>query len=174
MVANFLSADFADKRRFFTFLSAEICVICGFLLFLLNFLRVDWRPFAIVKKEPLMDTKGREFFIRSFAQISADFLIFHLRILSPFPLIRARIYFRHGFFALTRAYDSCIFICMRTTLNIDDQIMSQASRLTGVGEKTKLVHMGLRSIIEQESARRLAKLGGTEPGLKPGPRRRSS
>ena len=62
---------------------------------------------------------------------------------------------------------------MRTTLNIDDEILSRASRLTGVGEKTKLVHMGLQSLIEQESARRLAKLGGTEPGLKPIPKRRS-
>ncbi len=82
--------------------------------------------------------------------------------------------FNSRFFLLTEAYDSCTSICMRTTLNIDDQIMAQASRLTGVGEKTKLVHIGLQSLIEQESARRLAKLGGTEPGLKPISRRRSS
>lgn len=95
MVANFLSADFADKRRFFAFSSAQICVICGFLFFLLNFLRVDWREFAAVKK-PLMDTKGRELlfsdtdftgfhaktrrtlFYPQISQMSADFLRFHL------------------------------------------------------------------------------------------------
>ncbi len=63
---------------------------------------------------------------------------------------------------------------MRTTLNIDDAILEQASRLTGVREKTKLVRMGLESLVERESARRLAKLGGTEPELQPVPRRRSS
>jgi Arc/MetJ family transcription regulator len=63
---------------------------------------------------------------------------------------------------------------MRTTLNIDDTILEQASRLTGVRQKTKLVRMGLESLVERESARRLAKLGGTEPELQPVPRRRSS
>ncbi|MDZ7615844.1 MAG: type II toxin-antitoxin system VapB family antitoxin [Patescibacteria group bacterium] len=63
---------------------------------------------------------------------------------------------------------------MRTTLNIDEAILEQASRLTGVREKTKLVRMGLESLVERESSRRLAKLGGTEPKLKPVPRRRSS
>ncbi len=63
---------------------------------------------------------------------------------------------------------------MRTTLNIDDAILEQASRLTGIREKTKLVRMGLESLVERESARRLAKLGGTEPELQPVPRRRSS
>ena len=62
---------------------------------------------------------------------------------------------------------------MRTTLNIDDEMMTQASQLTGVCEKTKLVHMGLLSLIEQESARRLAELGGTERNLERPPRRRS-
>jgi Arc/MetJ family transcription regulator len=63
---------------------------------------------------------------------------------------------------------------MRTTLNIDDAILQRAARLTGVREKTKLVRMGLESLVERESARRLAKLGGTEPELKPVPRRRPS
>ncbi len=61
---------------------------------------------------------------------------------------------------------------MRTTLNIDDAIFEQATRLTGVREKTRLVRMGLESLIERESARRLARLGGTEPHVKPVPRRR--
>jgi Arc/MetJ family transcription regulator len=62
---------------------------------------------------------------------------------------------------------------MRTTLNIDDQLLSQASKLTGVSEKTSLIRLGLEALIALESARRLATLGGTEAGLQPTPRRRS-
>ena len=61
---------------------------------------------------------------------------------------------------------------MRTTLNIDDALLGKASRLTGVSEKTSLVRMGLEALIGQESARRLAALGGTERALAPIPRRR--
>jgi Arc/MetJ family transcription regulator len=61
---------------------------------------------------------------------------------------------------------------MRTTLNIDDGLLEDAQRLTGISEKTALVREGLRALIERESARRLARLGGTEPQLKPIPRRR--
>ena len=63
---------------------------------------------------------------------------------------------------------------MRTTLNIDDAILSRASGLTGVREKTALVRMGLEALIAQASAKRLAALGGTEKKLKAIPRRRSS
>jgi Arc/MetJ family transcription regulator len=62
---------------------------------------------------------------------------------------------------------------MRTTLNIDDELLKKASVLTGIDEKTSLVRLGLKALIAQESARRLAKLGGTEKELKPIPRRRS-
>ena len=62
---------------------------------------------------------------------------------------------------------------MRTTVNIDDQLMSEAQRLTGVSEKATLVREGLKALIERESARRLSKLGATEPELKPIPRRRT-
>lgn len=62
---------------------------------------------------------------------------------------------------------------MRTTLNIDDQLLSEARRITGVAEKTALVREGLKALIERESARRLAKLGGGEPKLKPVSRRQS-
>jgi len=62
---------------------------------------------------------------------------------------------------------------MRTTINIDDTLLEDAQRLTGVKERTALVHAGLKALIERESARRLARLGGTEPQLKPVPRRRS-
>jgi Arc/MetJ family transcription regulator len=55
---------------------------------------------------------------------------------------------------------------VRTTLNIDDEILKKASELTGVHEKTSLVRMGLEALISRESAKRLAKLGGTEKELK--------
>ncbi len=62
---------------------------------------------------------------------------------------------------------------MRTTLNIDDAILGKASELTGVKEKTALVRMGLEALIARESARRLARLGGTAKDLRPIPRHRS-
>ena len=62
---------------------------------------------------------------------------------------------------------------MRTTLNIDDELLSEAQRITGMTEKAALVREALCALIERESARRLAKLGGTEPELKPVRRRRS-
>jgi Arc/MetJ family transcription regulator len=61
---------------------------------------------------------------------------------------------------------------MRTTINIDDAILKKASEMTGIGEKTALVRLGLESLIALESARRLARLGGTERTLRPVPRRR--
>jgi len=63
---------------------------------------------------------------------------------------------------------------MRTTINIDDAKLEEASRLTGVKEKTALVRMGLEALIARESGKRLAKLGGTEKGLRTIPRRRSA
>ena len=62
---------------------------------------------------------------------------------------------------------------MRTTLNIDDALLSKAASLTGVTEKTALVRLGLQALIARESARRLAGLGGTEPQLQPVSRRKS-
>ena len=63
---------------------------------------------------------------------------------------------------------------MRTTLNINDEILDKASHLTGVKEKTALVRLGLEALIARESSKRLAKLGGTEKDLLPIPRRRLS
>ncbi|MGC6455745.1 MAG: type II toxin-antitoxin system VapB family antitoxin [Coraliomargaritaceae bacterium] len=60
---------------------------------------------------------------------------------------------------------------MRTTLNLDDEIFHKAAKLTGIKEKTQLLHEGLRSLIEKESSRRLASLGGSAPRLKGIPRR---
>ena len=62
---------------------------------------------------------------------------------------------------------------MRTTLNIDDDLLERASSLTGVQEKTSLVRLGLEALIATESARRLAKLGGSEPQLDKIPRRKT-
>ena len=63
---------------------------------------------------------------------------------------------------------------MRTTLIIEDALIDQAARLTGITEKTALVRLGLEALIAAESAKRLAKLGGTEKRLKPVPRRRTA
>ncbi len=62
---------------------------------------------------------------------------------------------------------------MRTTLNIDDQLLNEAEQMTGLTEKTALVREGLRALIERESARRLARLAGSEPQLEPASRRQS-
>jgi Arc/MetJ family transcription regulator len=61
---------------------------------------------------------------------------------------------------------------MRTTLNIDDDLLSRATSLTGVTEKTALVRRGLEALIALESARRLAALKGSEKHLARTPRRR--
>jgi Arc/MetJ family transcription regulator len=62
---------------------------------------------------------------------------------------------------------------MRTTLNIDDALIEEARRLTGIDERTALIHEGLRALIARESGKRLAALGGSEPRLRRIPRRRS-
>ena len=61
---------------------------------------------------------------------------------------------------------------MRTTLNLDDALLAEARKLSGLEERTALIHEGLRALIARESARRLARLGGTEPRLRSVPRRR--
>ena len=61
---------------------------------------------------------------------------------------------------------------MRTTLAIDDELLNKAMGLTGLKERTALVREALKALIERESARRLARLGGSEPDLGPVPRRR--
>lgn len=62
---------------------------------------------------------------------------------------------------------------MRTTISLDDELVAEAQRLTGTREKSALVREGLRALIQRDSARRLARLGGTEPTLTESPRRRS-
>ncbi len=61
---------------------------------------------------------------------------------------------------------------MRTTIALDDELMAKAQAFTGLQEKSSLVREALKALIERESARRLARLGGSEPELNPVPRRR--
>ncbi|MCG2601110.1 MAG: type II toxin-antitoxin system VapB family antitoxin [Achromobacter sp.] len=62
---------------------------------------------------------------------------------------------------------------MRTTINLDEALLEEAQRITGLTERSALIREGLKALIERESARRLARLGGSEPQIKPVPRRRS-
>lgn len=61
---------------------------------------------------------------------------------------------------------------MRTTINIDDELLAKAAKLAGPMDRTAMLSEGLRALIERESARRLARLGGTQPTFKAAPRRR--
>ena len=61
---------------------------------------------------------------------------------------------------------------MRTTLALDDELLAKAQAFTGLREKSAVVREALKALIERESARRLARLGGTEPNLSLPPRRR--
>jgi Arc/MetJ family transcription regulator len=70
-------------------------------------------------------------------------------------------------------HESYMSVHMRTTIDIDDGLIRRATELTGVTEKTSLVRMGLELLIARESARRLARLGGTQPYLTLARRRRS-
>jgi Arc/MetJ family transcription regulator len=63
---------------------------------------------------------------------------------------------------------------MRTTLALDDDLLAKAQAFMGISEKSALVREALRALIERESARRLARLGGTEPKLAVPPRRRAA
>lgn len=61
---------------------------------------------------------------------------------------------------------------MRTTVTLDDDLLTRAGQLSGLHERSALLREALRALIERESARRLAKLGGSEPKAKAPPRRR--
>jgi Arc/MetJ family transcription regulator len=63
---------------------------------------------------------------------------------------------------------------MRTTLNIEDNLMDKASKMTGIKEKTALVKLGLEALIARESGKRLARLGGTQKHLQAIPRRKGA
>ncbi len=61
---------------------------------------------------------------------------------------------------------------MRTTVNLSDELIEEARRMTGITNRTQLLNEALRALVEREAARRLARLGGAEPQLEPIPRRR--
>ena len=61
---------------------------------------------------------------------------------------------------------------MRTTINLDDDLLACASMFTGITDRTPLIRESLKAIIARESARRLALLGGSMPELQLTPRRR--
>jgi Arc/MetJ family transcription regulator len=63
---------------------------------------------------------------------------------------------------------------MRTTVTIDDELWSAAREYTGISENSALIREALKSLVQREAGRRLARLGGTQPDLKPIPRRRSA
>jgi Arc/MetJ family transcription regulator len=61
---------------------------------------------------------------------------------------------------------------VRTTVNIDEKLLAKAVKLTGPLDRSAVVHEGLRALIQRESAKRLARLGGSQPDVKAAPRRR--
>jgi len=61
---------------------------------------------------------------------------------------------------------------MRTTVALDDELLAKAQAFTGLKEKSALIREALKALIERESARRLARLGGSEPDVAVTPRRR--
>ena len=63
---------------------------------------------------------------------------------------------------------------MRTTINLDEKLVEEAQKITGTTERTALIHEGLRALIARESARRLARLGGSDRRARAGTRRRSA
>lgn len=63
---------------------------------------------------------------------------------------------------------------MRTTVNLDEALLAQATKLAGPLDRSALLHESLKALIERESARRLAKLGGSQPELNAAPRRRDT
>lgn len=61
----------------------------------------------------------------------------------------------------------------KTTVTLDEELLNEARRMTGIQEKTALIHEGLQALIAREAGRRLAAMGGTMPGLRTAPRRRA-
>jgi Arc/MetJ family transcription regulator len=74
--------------------------------------------------------------------------------------------------ALLDAYDPCIIVCMRTTLDLDADLVRRALDETGAKSKTEVIEMGLRSLLEREARRRLKALFGEGPKLREVRRRR--
>jgi Arc/MetJ family transcription regulator len=74
---------------------------------------------------------------------------------------------------LKRLHPRCILVCMRTTINLRDDLLEQAMAITRITEKTALIHAGLEALITADAARRLARLAGSDVRAAAGRRRRS-
>jgi Arc/MetJ family transcription regulator len=77
--------------------------------------------------------------------------------------------------SIKRCYNSCLKLAevpMRTTIALDDDLIAKAQAYTGLEEKAALVREALKALIQREAAKRLANLGGSQPGIKGAPRRR--
>lgn len=74
--------------------------------------------------------------------------------------------------ALIDAIVGKVEIQMRTTVTIDDELLEEAQRLTGIKERATLIRVALETLVQRESAKRLARLGGSQPDIKDIPRRR--
>ena len=61
---------------------------------------------------------------------------------------------------------------MRTTVELDEDLIKKASEMTGITKKTQLLEEGLRALLRRQAYQHLARLGGTMPGAKAAPRRR--
>jgi Arc/MetJ family transcription regulator len=75
---------------------------------------------------------------------------------------------------VAHSYERIYCACVRTTISLDDELVGQAQAFTGIDNKSLLVKEALKALIERESGRRLAHLGGSERKLKTPPRRRTS
>ena len=62
---------------------------------------------------------------------------------------------------------------MRTTINLDDELLAKAQRYTGIAEKSELIREALRALVQREASRRMVLLGGSDPTAEAAPRRRS-
>ena len=69
-------------------------------------------------------------------------------------------------------HQTAIMMHMRTTLNLDDELIKRARQLSGIEQKTALLHEALRALIRREASRHLASIGGSQPDFEPGRRRR--
>ena len=70
-------------------------------------------------------------------------------------------------------HKSCIIVCMRTTIILKDELLKKAIEITGIKEKTAVIHKGLEALIQNAAMERLVRLGGSDPAAKAIPRRRS-
>lgn len=77
-----------------------------------------------------------------------------------------------SFFVLDFASNDANFDAMRTTITVDDKLLEEAEKLSGITSRPNLINTALESYVRLEKSRRLAALGGTQPGLKQIPRRR--